>query len=368
MEDVGEMERAVGIRHVALAAIALLGATALLFATLSRGANATPKDAVAVVTPALVNINTNLAYQGASAAGTGIVLTSDGEVVTNNHVIRGATTIRATDVGNGRTYKATVVGYDVAADIAVLKLQNASGLKTAKLADSDKVRVGDAVVAVGNAGGVGGTPSSARGSIVGVGRSITASDGGSDSERLTGLIETNAQLQPGDSGGSLVDVDGHVIGIDTAAGGSSFQPSYGMWGGNSGSGATHGFAIPINKAIAMVKQIEGGHATSTTHIGKTALLGVSIGSNAGGFGDFYGDSSSNGAVVEDVLQGSGAERAGIQSGDVIVRVDGRAVASPATLTSVLLRHAPSESVAIVWVDQYGSSHRANVRLMVGPPQ
>jgi S1-C subfamily serine protease len=359
------MSRTVGKRHIGPAALALLAATALLFATLSRGATTTPKDAAAVVTPALVNINTNLAYQGAQAAGTGIVLTSDGTVVTNNHVIRGATTIRATDVGNGKTYKATVVGYDVANDIAVLRLQNASALETATLADSSKVHVGDAVTAVGNAGGVGGTPSSATGTITGINRSITASDGGSDSEKLTGLIETNAQLQPGDSGGSLVDANGHVIGIDTAAGGSSFQPSYRLWGDEGGT--TSGFAIPINKAMSFVRLIQAGKASATTHIGQTALLGVSVEPN-GGNGDFYNVTPSNGALVGDVLQGSGADKAGISSGDVITKVDGKSVLTPSTLTSLLLKHAPSQSVVVQWVDQAGSSHSASVRLMVGPPQ
>jgi S1-C subfamily serine protease len=360
------MSGTVGKRYIGPAVLALLAATALLFATLSRGATTAPKDAAAVVAPALVNINTNLAYQGAQAAGTGIVLTSDGTVVTNNHVIRGATTIRATDVGNGKTYKATVVGYDVANDIAVLRLQNASGLKTAKLADSSKVHVGDAVTAVGNAGGVGGTPSSATGTITGINRSITASDGGSDSEKLTGLIETNAQLQPGDSGGSLVDANGHVVGIDTAAGGSSFQPSYRLWGDQGGT--TSGFAIPINKAMSFVKQIQAGKASATTHIGQTALLGVSVDPNGGGYGDFYNATPSNGALVADVLQGSGADKAGISSGDVITKVDGKTVGSPSTLTSLLLGHTPSQSVVVQWVDQYGSSHKATVRLMVGPPQ
>src|SRR5580765_1360966 len=222
-------------RQLGFAALALAAAITLLASALSRDASATPRDAVSIVTPALVNINTNLKYQGASAAGTGIVLSSDGTVVTNNHVIRGATTIRATDVGNGRTYSATVVGYDVAADLAVLKLNNASGLKTAKLADSSKVRVGDTVVAVGNAGGAGGTPSSATGKVTRLGSTITASDGGSNSERLTGMIEHDARIQPGDSGGALADSSGRVIGINTAAGGSTFEPSYRLWGDTSDS-------------------------------------------------------------------------------------------------------------------------------------
>jgi S1-C subfamily serine protease len=349
-------------------AIVLLATIGLLALSLSHAAGAARRDAVAVVMPAVVNIDTNLGYQNASAAGTGIVLTSSGLVVTNNHVIRGATTIRATDVGNGRTYTASVVGYDVAADIAVLKLQNASGLKTARLGDSDDVRVGDTVVAVGNAGGAGGIPSSSNGTIVGVGRSITASDGQGASERLTGLIQTSAELQPGDSGGPLVDSSGRVIGIDTAASGIGFRPSFGMWGDTSyGNGTSYGYAIPINRVMALVEQIRAGRASATTHIGKTALLGVSIGS--GGYSDFFGsDYSSSGAIVQGVLQGSPAARAGLSVGDVITSVDGKRIASASSLTSLLLRRSPSQKVTVSWVDQDGGTHRASVRLMIGPPQ
>ena len=153
------------------------------------------------------------------------MLTSTGEILTNNHVIDGATSISVTDVGNGKTYKATVVGYDKSHDIAVLQLQGASGLKTAKIGDSSKATVGESVVAIGNAGGTGGTPSAAGGSIVALNQQITASDElGGASEQLTGLIEVNADVQPGDSGGSLVDSAGQVIGIDTAASGANGDP------------------------------------------------------------------------------------------------------------------------------------------------
>jgi S1-C subfamily serine protease len=348
--------------------IALLATLGLLALSLSPTAGAARQDGAAIVMPAVVNIDTNLGYQNASAAGTGIVLTSSGLVITNNHVIRGATTIRATDVGNGRTYTASVVGYDVAADVAVLKLQNASGLQTARLADSDDLRVGDTVVAVGNAGGAGGTPSSSKGRIVGLGRSITASDGQGASERLTGLIQTSAELQPGDSGGPLVDTSGRVIGIDTAASGIGFQPSYGMWGDTSyGNGTSYGYAIPIKRAMALVEQIRAGRASATTHIGKTPLLGVSIGS--GGDGDFFGSGyTSSGALVQGVLQGSPAARAGLSVGDVITSVDGKRISSASSLTSLLLRRSPSQKVTVSWTDQYGETHRAAVRLMVGPPQ
>ena len=127
------------------------------------------------VDPGLVDIVTNLGYQNGQAAGTGMVLTSSGEVLTNNHVIRGATQIKATDVGNGRTYTAKVVGYDETDDVAVLQLQGASGLPTVT-PSSASVGVGDKVVALGNAEGKGGTPSKAVGKVTGLGRTITASD------------------------------------------------------------------------------------------------------------------------------------------------------------------------------------------------
>ena len=168
--------------------------------------------------PGLVDIVSTLSYQQAEAAGTGQVLTSSGEVLTNNHVIDGATSIKATDIGNGRTYTAKVVGYDKTGDIAVLQLQGASGLATVSPGNSSQVTSGEQVVALGNAGGKGGTPSVAAGTITALNQSITASDDdGSSSEQLSGMLETNANIQPGDSGGPLVNTAGQVIGIDTAA-------------------------------------------------------------------------------------------------------------------------------------------------------
>ena len=177
------------------------------------------------VDPGLVDINTTLGYQQEQAAGTGIVLSSNGVILTNNHVIDGATSISVTDVGNHKTYTASVVGYDRTKDIAVLQLHNASGLQTATLGNSSNASVGEDVVGVGNAGGTGGTPSAAGGTVTALNQSITASDDGDGtSEQLSGLIETNADIQPGDSGGALVDTSGDVLGIDTAASaGFSFQ-------------------------------------------------------------------------------------------------------------------------------------------------
>ena len=229
-------------------------------------------NAIAVkVDPGLVDINTTLGYQQEQAAGTGIVLTSNGVILTNNHVIDGATSISVTDVGNHKTYTASVVGYDRTKDIAVLQLHNASGLQTATLGNSSNVSVGEDVVGVGNAGGTGGTPSAAGGTVTALNQSITASDeGDGTSEQLSGLIETNADIQPGDSGGALVNTSGQVLGVDTAASaGFSFQY-------NGQSSGNQGFAIPINTALSIARAIEAGNASSTVHIGETAFLGVEI--------------------------------------------------------------------------------------------
>jgi S1-C subfamily serine protease len=303
----------------------------------------------AKVDPALVDVVSTLGYEQAEAAGTGIVLTSSGEVLTNNHVIDGATSIKVTDIGNGKTYTAIVVGYDASADVAVLQLKGASGLKTATIGDSAKVAVGQSVVALGNALGQGGTPAASTGAVTALNQSITASDeSGGSSEQLTGLIQTDASLQPGDSGGPLVNLTGNVIGMDTAASsGFTFQGSSGQ-----------SYAIPINKAVALADQIEAGHSSSTVHIGATAFLGVGV-SSASGF-------ATSGAAVTGVVSGSPAANAGIVAGDVITSVGGQTVDSPSALSAVMTAHHPGDKIVITWTDQNGQSHNATVTLATGP--
>ncbi len=333
----------------------------------SEGAGG-PSDVAAIaakVDPALVDINGNFSYQSDVGAGTGIVLTSDGEVITNNHVIDGATKLSATDVGNGKTYGVTVVGYDPSADIAVLQLQGASGLQTATMGDSSKVAKGQGVVAIGNAGGTGGTPTSAGGSITALDQSITAQDGlDGSSEQLSGLLETNAHIQPGDSGGSLVDTSGRVIGIDTAAStGFSFQAS-----------PTQGYAIPINEALSIAKQIEANKSSSEVHVGPTAFLGVLItgGQSTGGAGNPFGfgngNSSPSGVTVYQAISGTGAQQIGLAQGDVITSFDGHPVSSNSDLSHIILGLRPGQNVPIAWVDTTGQSHTATVTLGSGPAQ
>jgi S1-C subfamily serine protease len=326
------------------------------------------------VSPGLVDVTSTLGYAGATAKGTGIVLTSNGEILTNNHVINGATSVSVTDIGNGKTYKAKIVGYDESHDIAVLQASGASGLTTASTGDSSAVKVGDKVVALGNAGGVGGAPSVAAGSVTALNQSITASDQGSGtSEQLTGLIETDANIQAGDSGGSLVNGHGQVIGVDTAAS-SSFQFGANPFGGNgfggngfgngdgssnSGQGSTtQGFAIPINSALSIARQIEAGRGSSSVHIGATAFLGLSI---AG-----MNQQSGGGVTLGGTVSGTPANAAGLAAGDVITSLDGQSVSSGTDIQRILIGHHPGDKISIGWTDSNGQSHTATVTLASGP--
>jgi S1-C subfamily serine protease len=324
-----------------------------------------PSDVSAIATkvdPGLVDINTSLSYEDEQAAGTGMVLTSSGEVLTNNHVIDGATSISVTDLGNGQTYSASVVGYDRTQDVAVLQLHGASGLQTVQVGNSSNVSVGQSVVGIGNAGGTGGTPSATGGSVTALNQSITASDdGGGNAQQLSGLIESNADIQPGDSGGPLVNDSGQVIGMDTAAS-AGFQLSTN--GGNS-------YSIPVNTALTIAKQIEAGQSSSTIHIGSTAFLGILVqpASSSGGFGGGFnqGGSQGSGAVVAQVLTGDPADQAGISAGDTITTLGGTTVDSPSALTAALGSYHPGDKVKIGWTDQSGQSHTATVSLTSGPP-
>ncbi len=308
------------------------------------------------ISPALVDINTNLSYQNEQAAGTGIVLTSNGEVLTNNHVIDGATSISVTDIGNGQTYKANVVGYDRTGDIAVIQLVGASGLPTASIA-RNSATVGQGVVGVGNAGGAGGAPSAAGGSVTALGQSITASDsGGGNSENLTGLIETNCNIQPGDSGGALVNTSGEVIGMDTAA----------STGSSGVGGLSQAYAIPISTALSVAHSIEAGRASSTIHIGGTGFLGIQVqDSSATAGGSTSG--TTNGAVVDGTLPGSPGAGAGLVQGDTITGVDSSPVNTSTDLSNALGSHHPGDVIHLRWTDQSGVSHASSVTLAVGPP-
>jgi S1-C subfamily serine protease len=328
--------------------LALLLATAIVATAVGVGrANSA---SVASLSAGVVDIETRLGYQGGGAAGTGMVLTSSGIVVTNNHVIRGATTVRVVIPSSGRVYTARVLGYSLASDVAVLQLSGASGLQTITAGNSAKLRIGQSVTALGNAGGTG-KLTSALGSISGLRKTITASDGQNGAEQLTGLIETTADLQPGDSGGPLFDSAHRVIGMNTAA----------SAGFVLRSAVSDSYAIPINRARVIVSQIRAGRSSATVHVGATPFLGVQL-QDTGGIG------GESGILIAGVLAGSPADRAGLAQGDVIDAVDGQAVGSLSSVSTLLLRKSPGDTVRLSYTDPTGAQQTVTVTLGSGPPQ
>jgi S1-C subfamily serine protease len=306
----------------------------------------------------VVFINSDLAYQGAEGAGTGIVLTSDGEVVTNYHVVEGATSIKVTVASTGTTYTATVVGHSATTDVALLQLKDASALTTASI-DDDTLGSGDTVTAVGNAEGTG-TLTAAQGTVTDLSTSITTeAEGSVDSERLTGLIETSADVVPGDSGGPLLDSEGEVVGIDVAA------------SSGSTSATIDGYAIPIEDALAVVQLILNGTTTATVHVGANAYLGVQVtdtsaaypNASYGGYGAVPGPS---GADLAAVVDGSPAAHAGLVAGDTITAVGSTTIESAADLSTALARYAVADQVQITWIDSSGTTSSATVTLAASP--
>jgi S1-C subfamily serine protease len=312
------------------------------------------------VTAGVVDITTTLAYGGGRGAGTGFVLNSSGRVLTANHVVDGASNIKVQVGGSGPRYDAAVVGRDDAADVALLQLDGAPSLQAAALGDSSKVSPGDAVVAVGNALGQG-RLSSVPGTVVTLNQTVTVSDmDGANPKTLRGLIQTTAPLQPGDSGGPLLNAAGQVVGVDTAA---SSSPS-----GRFDTYGAVSFAIPINTAMAVAARVEkyGGGAT-TAPASQGALLGVqvlSVGDALAQVG--YQAPVRAGAVVVGVGSGTPAEGAGLAAGDVIVSIDGKQLASPDALASTMLSHKGGDRLQIGWVDPDGGTHSANVKVAAAP--
>jgi len=307
-----------------------------------------------LVSPAVVDVNVQLGYDNGGAAGTGMVIRSDGIVLTNNHVVDGATNIQVADIGNGRTFSATVLGTDVSDDIAVLQIHGAPPLAVVTIGSSAHLSVGNAVAAVGNAGGVGGAPSLARGHITGLGQQITAVDDlTGTSEHLTGLLQTDAPIQPGDSGGPIVDAQSRVIAMTTAAVSTGHSAARGSRQTNSA-----GFALPIDRVMRIAQQILHHVSSSHVHIGPTAFLGVQISQDT--------PQGTVGVVISGTLAGTPAQRVGLRAGDVITSVNGVAVESPTALTRQMQRLSPGQRVIVEWNDRSGQPHRSTVQLATGP--
>jgi S1-C subfamily serine protease len=319
------------------------------------------------VDDSVLNINTTL-DEGA-AAGTGILISSDGLAITNNHVINNSTSIKVEISATGKTYPATVLGYNIVDDVAVIKLEGASGLKAADLGSSEDLAIGDAIVALGNAAGRGGEPTVVSGSITALDQQITASESdGSNPQVLSDLIQVNANIQSGDSGGPLVDDTGAVIGMNAAAS----SRNGGLGGFPSAGSQNEGYAIPIDKAIAIAKKIISKEGGDDIHVGANrATIGVSVAqdnviANGGGLGN----RTATGARISDqdgIQSGSGADKAGITEGSTITAIDGDAVTSASDLMQEMVPYQPGDKVEVTWIDPSGATHRATVTLGSGPP-
>jgi S1-C subfamily serine protease len=320
------------------------------------GARVQASTVAAKVDAAVVDVNTvfQSATGSGTAAGTGIILTSTGEVLTNNHVVEGATSISVTIAGRAGSYTATVIGVDPTADVALIQINGVSGLPTAILADSSTLQTGESVVAIGNAGGVGGAPSVSQGTIVALGQSITAT-GGATPEQLTGLIQSNATIAPGDSGGPLVNSAGQVVGMITA--GQS----------TSRNGATQvGFAIPTDNALAVVNQIRAGQASAQVILGQVGYLGITVTDITPAIAVQLGLNTTAGALVVGVATGSPADQAGFGQYAVITVVAGNVIGSTTDLGNVLHSYKPGDQVQVTWTDQASASHTSTITLTTGP--
>jgi len=295
----------------------------------------------------VVTIVSELGYSGQSeAAGTGIILTSSGRILTNNHVVEGSTKISVTVESTDQTYTATVVGTDATNDVAVLQLTNADGSKVTGLTvakiDDDGLQVGDAVTDVGNAGGTGDLVV-ASGTVSALQQTIQVADESTGAAKsLSGLVELDADIQSGDSGGPVLDAEGEVAGIATAA--------------STGSRDVTGYAIPIDTAMAIVDRIAAGDESGTIMIGLPPFLGVELATNQ----------QAAGATIAGVIEGMPAEQSGLAAGSVITAVDGTAVGSTSDLQAAIASHQVGDQVTITWTDTSGAAHQAAVTLIAGP--
>jgi len=321
----------------------------VVLATLAPAVAASPAGAAghsthlvkAGPTVGIVDIYTTLGYENGRAAGTGMILTRSGEVLTNNHVIAGATRFKVVDVTTHRRYSASVVGYSVSRDIAVLQLAHASGLRTVKRGGAIPLHVGMRIVARGNAQGRGGPPKTARGQIIALHQQILATGEGGDTETLNNVIATNAPVVPGYSGGPLENSQNRVLGIVTAG---------------STSGVHRGFAIPIGQALQLARRIMSGKSNAIVHVGPTAFLGVVLQDVPGG------------AKVWSLVPGKPADLAGLVKGDVITSLDGVAVSSRAEVRQAVLTLVPGKTVPIGWTDTNGVAQTGTITPISGPPQ
>ncbi|HEX9968935.1 MAG TPA: trypsin-like peptidase domain-containing protein [Acidimicrobiales bacterium] len=307
-------------------------------ATVRVGNNSAPigeprdiQGILAKVQPGVVSIRT-AAFQGGDlfgtqpvrGAGTGMIISPAGDVLTNAHVVNGATSIKVTLFGETEARDADLLGSNPASDVAVVRIRNASNLPTVQLGDSSKIEVGDNVVAIGNALALPGGPSVTLGIVSAKDRSIDAQD-----VQLASLIQTDAAINPGNSGGPLVNSDGEVIGMNTAI---------------RGDAQNIGFAIAVNTVKPQLDALKkgGGDVTST------AFLGVSTQTLTPEIREQYDFAPEEGAVVVSTAAGSPAENAGLRAADVITSFAGTKITTAEGLVSAVQSKKPGDRVELAF--------------------
>jgi len=293
------------------------------------------------LTTGVVLIDTVINYIDGEAAGSGFILSSDGIIVTNHHVVAGSTDVKVTIASTGQKLEAEVLGYDITEDVAVLKLPHLTGLSTVQT-NTDPVTIGQSITAVGNSMG-GGELLSYTGLITGTGVTITVSDdGGAAKSVLRNLIQISAPIVPGDSGGPLFNFQGQVVGMNVA--------------GAHDVTDNESYCIPITTVLAIEQSVLAGVPNSpTVTIGRPAGLGIGVSPAAGG-----------GVQVDWVYPHGAADKAGITKGSTLSSIDGKAISSADQLSQLLDGYTSGTNVAMTWTDAAGKQHSATVTLGNGP--
>ena len=306
------------------------GATAVLDAN----------DATADQSQGVVQISTEVEFGAGAGAGSGLVLDGeDGIVVTNHHVVQGSTQVEVTVTSTGETYAAEVVGSDATRDVAVLRLEEAPTL-TEVATDTAGVSVGDEITAVGDAGGDGGALTAAPGTVTDAHEPVTVTNEDGSETTISNLVEVDADIIAGHSGGALLDSDGEVVGMNVAA--------------SSGAADITGYAIPIKRVLEISEEIVAGEESSTVSVGYDAFLGVELAPGAGA------------ASLAGVVPSGAAEEAGLAAGDTVTAVDGVGTTDAAALGAAIATHEAGETVSIEWTDSQGAGHTTDVTLGRAP--
>ncbi|MGH9079912.1 MAG: S1C family serine protease [Acidimicrobiales bacterium] len=324
------------------------------------------QEVLAKVEPAVVSIDSESGDGGSSAggdfvqaAGSGMILTPEGEVLTNNHVIAGAASVTVTLFGQTKALSAHVLGTDPTDDLALVQIDHASSLPTVTFGNSSQTRVGDSVLAIGNALALAGGPTVTEGIVSAENRSLSAESDTGQTENLNGLLQTDAAINPGNSGGPLVNSDAQVVGMNTAVASSS-----------TGNAPTEniGFAITVDSVKPRLAQLRQGGSGGTGNTvpavpsSNAAYIGVTVGTVTPALQQQDDLTPSSGALVLSVQPGSPADNAALQVNDVVISLNSTAIQSPDDLTAAIHPLKPGDRVSL---GIYRGSNRMTVPVTLG---